>query len=161
MEAPSIAMATQKHQAERLRIGLGGRWIQVRDAIAWADRQIAEASHPHPALIDIALAHNRRREDVEALLAAIPGSVDAVSVMRLCLGDMLEAVERDPRLAADAARWLYHAALREELPEAEFGLEAYAVEDAFSLAEQGIYGTVGEARDRLLAFLREHGESKT
>ena len=146
----------QKNEAERLRLGIRGGWLKIADAVAWADRQIDQTPQPDLALVDLALAQNRTREEVVALLEAVPGSADSVAVMRCCLNDLLETVEREPRLAPDAARWLEAAANRGELPESEFGLEAFGLDDAFALAEQGTYGTLEDARDRLVAFLRQH-----
>ncbi len=148
----------QKNEAERLRLGIRGGWLKIDEAVSWADRQIERTQQPPLALVDLALAHNRTREEVAALLEAIPGSADLVAVMRSSLTDLLDAVEREPRLAPDAARWLEAAAIRGELPESEFGSEAYGLDDAFALAEQGSYGTVEQARDRLVAFLQEHSK---
>lgn len=148
----------QKNEAERLRLGIRGGWLKIDEAVSWADRQIERTQQPPLALVDLALAHNRTREEVAALLEAIPGSADLVAVMRSSLNDLLDAVEREPRLAPDAARWLEAAAIRGELPESEFGSEAFELDDAFALAEQGSYGTVEQARDRLVAFLQEHSK---
>jgi hypothetical protein len=92
------------------------------------------------------------------LLEAVPGTPDRVAVMRRCLGDVLLAVERQLALAPDAARWLEASAIEGRLPDVEFGHEPTALADAFALAEAGTYGRVHEARERLLAFLREHGK---
>lgn len=148
----------QKNEAERLRLGIRGGWLKINDAVAWADGQIERTQRPALALLDLALAHDRTREEVAALLDAVPGSADSVAVMRCCLNDLREAVERDPRLAPDAARWLEATANRGELPEFEFGSEPFALADAFALAEDGSYGTVEEARYRLIAFLRQHSK---
>jgi hypothetical protein len=149
-------MVQQKDEAERLRFGVRGGWIEIDAAIAWADRQIEQTSQPHSALVDLALAQNRSREEVAALLESIPGSADLPFVMRWCLSDLLATVGRDPSLGAAAARWLESAALRGDLPKSDFGAEAFMLADVFSLAEQGTYGTVGEAMDRLLVFLRQY-----
>ena len=154
-------MIRQKDKAERLRIGIRGGWLQIAEAVGWADREIEQTSQPHPALIDLASAHNRAREEVVALLEAVPGSADLVSVMRWCLSDLLETIQREPALSADAARWLENAAHRGELPESAFGSEPFALADEFALAEQRTYGTVEGARNRLVAFLRQHARRET
>lgn len=158
MTGESERLLQQKAEAERLRVGVLGGWVEVAEAVAWADRQIERVPQPHPALVDLALARNCNREEVAALLGAVPGSVDPVAVMRRCLGDILELVGRQPRLATDAARWLEAAAHRGELTESDFGSEPFALADAFALAAQGAYGTVEEARDRLMVFLRQNAK---
>ena len=155
MTEPRLKL-TVKDDAERLRIGVRGGWIRIQEAVAWADNQIERTPQPHLALIDLALAHNRNREEVAGLLDMVPGSANVLLVMRRCLSDILEVVERDPTRGADAARWLDSAAHRGDLPESDFGFEPFMLNDVFALAEQGICGTVGEALDRLMDFLREH-----
>jgi len=144
-----------KNQAERLRIGIRGGWLRIDEAIAWADAEIAREAEPHPSLLDVALAHRRTREEIASLLSTVPGSADTVAVMRWCLHDLLVALEREPGLARDAARWLEANAQRDGLPESEFGWEPYVLAELFALADEGL-GFREEAHARLLAFLRQH-----
>jgi hypothetical protein len=132
------SMTRQKHEAERLRIGIRGGWLNVSEAVAWADTQIAESPVPHASLLDVAIGANRTREEMAALLGAVPGSSDVVEVMRACLGDLLLVVERELALARGAARWVEAAAQEGHLPEAQFGWEPWALDDAFALADQSI-----------------------
>jgi hypothetical protein len=147
----------RKFEAERLRLGVRGGWIEPRAAIDWADGQIAREDPPDPALIDIALATNQRREELVALLAAVPGHADPTAVMRRCLTDLLTRLEAEPALGPQVARYLYAAAAAGDLAVDQFGQEPLALDDEFALARQGI-GTVAEAQSRLEAFLRRHGE---
>jgi hypothetical protein len=64
-------------------------------------------------------------------------------------------LEREPAPAKDVARWLEWAPNEGLLPDAQFGWEATALADAFSLADQTI-GTVEDAEARVVAFLRQH-----
>ena len=73
MTEPRLKL-TVKDDAERLRIGVRGGWIRIQEAVAWADNQIERTPQPHLALIDLALAHNRNREEVAGLLDMVPGS---------------------------------------------------------------------------------------
>ncbi len=145
-----------KNEAERLRFGIRGGWLKVDHAVAWADSQIAQSLSPDPALLEVALARNRSREEVVALLQALPGTADLTGVMRWCLADLLELVERQTDMARDVAKWLEVAAKEGFLPASEFGGEPTALDDEFALAERGVYGTVLEAQERLLSFLRMH-----
>ena len=95
-----------KNEAEHLRFGIRGGWLNVEQAVAWADSQISQSPAPPPALLDVALARNRSRGEVVTLLAAVPGSADMTSVMRRCLADLLELVERQTDVARDVAKWL-------------------------------------------------------
>jgi hypothetical protein len=151
-------VTNQKNEAERLRFGIRGGWLPVGEAVAWADAEISKCLEPAAALIEVASASKRSPQDVANLLEAVPGASDRIEVMRRCLGDLLDAIERQPALSRDAARWLEASAIEGELPGVDFGYEPTALADAFALAEAGTYGTVREARERLLAFLREHGK---
>ena len=150
-------MGSQKDEAERLRRGIRGGWLTVSEAVEWADAEIARSTQPNATLLEVALASNRSPSDVALLLEDVPGASDRIGVMRRCLGDLLKAVEREPGLSPDAARWIEASAIEGDLPDVEFGHEPMGVADAFALAEAGAYGTVHDARVRLLAFLREHG----
>ena len=99
-----------KYEAEHLRLGIRGGWLPVRDAVVWADKQIAESPEPHATLLDVSLAGNCPREEMATLLASVPGSADPVSVMRACLAHLLRMVEREPTLAREVAQWLYVSA---------------------------------------------------
>jgi hypothetical protein len=146
----------QKDEAERLRIGIRGGWLDVSDAVSWADNHIAKTPHPHSSLLDVALGSSTTRAQMVDLLHAVPGSPDLITVMRACLGDLLRVVEQKPALARDAARWIEVSAHQGDLPAEEFGWEPFALDDDFALAEQGI-GKAEESLERLLRFLREHG----
>jgi hypothetical protein len=148
-------MTQLKHQAERLRIGIGGGWLKVSEAVEWADQQIAATPEPHASLIAIAAAAGCSWGEMVTLLRDVPGTADASVVMRACLADLLDVLQREPELARDAARWLEWAADQGLLPDAEFGWEATALADAFALADQTI-GTVAEAESRLVAFLNRY-----
>ena len=95
-------------------------------------------------------------EEVAALLNAVPGTADLRGVMRQCLADLLELVERQTDMPRDVAKWLEVAATEGFLPASEFGGEPTELDDEFALAERGVCGTVLEAQERLLAFLRLH-----
>jgi hypothetical protein len=148
-------MTQQKHQAERLRVGIAGGWLNVSEAVEWADRQIAVSPQPHASLIEIAIGAARTRAEMATLLRDVPGASDPCTVMRVCFADLLAVLEREPALARDVAQWLECVAKEGLLPDAQFGWEATALADAFSLADQTI-GTVGDAEARVVAFLRQH-----
>jgi hypothetical protein len=153
-------MDKRKYEAERLRIGIRGGWIATRAAIGWADEEIARQPEADPALIEISLAGHQHRDELVALLAAVPGQADPVAVMRRCLGDLLAHLETQPALGPEVARYLYSAAATGELPEEHFGHEPFALDDGFALARQGI-GTTDEAQARLIAYLRRHREPES
>jgi len=149
-------MADLKPEAERLRIGIVAGWRPVQDAIAWADRIIAESTEPPAQVLEIALAASRTRHEVGTLLRAVPGAADPVAVMRACLADLRRWIGDNPERGETAARYLFAIAGSEELPVEAFGSQPYGLDDSFALARQGTYGTVEEAHQALVEWLERH-----
>jgi hypothetical protein len=136
--------------AEYFRVGLLLGLVEPEEAVAWADRTIACADEPDPAIIEVAWSTGVFSA-IDAL-AAVPG-------------------ERNKRIAG---HWLL-GLLRETLPESEAGLELAAqramqtarhaelgdetdyrfdvIEDELYLARTNVYGTVKECRAHLLVEL--------
>jgi hypothetical protein len=144
-----------KLAAERLRLGLRGGWRTPRDAVAWADAQIAKLSDPDASLIEISLVAQEYPLTVAALLAAVPGRTEHGVAMRAALADLLDLVTAAPARAAEAAQMLYVAYLQGDLPDGEFGGAPSRLDDAFALVAEGIWQGRDPAAD-LLDFQREH-----
>ena len=62
----------------------------------------------------------------------------------------------EPARGPQIARWLHELATNGELPEGEFGSDAYLLEDWFSLAGSGTFGTYAGAVQELDAYLAQH-----
>lgn len=144
-------MADYKEDAETLRCGLLAGYTSVPDVVAWADTVIARESSPDPTFIEIALSGNRRSIDVVSLLREVPGDANFVAVRRRLLAWMLEMLEADPNQGEAIATWLYRLALDGELPEADFGWQAFTLDDTFELVRMG-----SAAHEDALAALHEY-----
>lgn len=149
-------MPGQKEQAEVLRHGLMSGSRTVADAIAWADSVIAADPQPDMEIIEIAATSRRRPADVSVLLRNVAGECDRLAVIRRSMTDLRRDLAADPARGPQIARWLYELAINGELPEGEFGSEAYAVEDWFALAGSGTLGTYDSAVRELDAYLERH-----
>jgi hypothetical protein len=64
---------------------------------------------------------------------------------------MLEMLEADPNQGDAIATWLYRLALDGELPEADFGLQPFTLDDSFELVRMG-----SAAKEEALAELHEY-----
>jgi hypothetical protein len=144
-------MTDYKEDAETLRCGLLAGYTSVPDVVAWADTVIARESSPDPAFIEIALSGNRRPVDVVSLLREVPGDANFIAVRRRLLARMLEMLEADPNQGDAIATWLYRLALDGELPEADFGLQPFTLDDSFELVRMG-----SAAKEEALAELHEY-----
>jgi hypothetical protein len=146
----------QKEEAEVLRHGLlAGTWT-VADAVVWADSVIAADPRPDIAVIEVATSARRHASEVTALLRDVAGECDPVMVIRRSMSDLRRALSVDPTRGPQIARWLYQLAINGELPHAEFGSDAYMIEDWFTLASSGTFGTFEGAVRELDAYLERH-----
>lgn len=144
-----------KEDAEAFRLGLLAGTVTVPEVVSWADDAIAAAETPDATIIEIALAGRRSPADVVALLREVPGDADHARTVRRVFRGMLDALKGDPHRGAEIARGLYQLALNGELPEREFGWRAYDLEEAFHLAQTGIY-RIQDALADLQRYLEEH-----
>ena len=149
-------MPGQKEQAEVLRHGLMSGSRTVADAIAWADSVIAADPQPDMEIIEIAATSRRQPAYVSVLLRNVAGECDRLAVIRRSMTDLRRDLAADPSRGPQIARWLYELATGGELPEGEFGSEAYALEDWFALASRGTLGTYDSAVRELDAYLGRH-----
>jgi hypothetical protein len=72
------------------------------------------------------------------------------------MADLRTALAAEPARGLEIAQWLYQLATSGELPEDQFGQEAYSLEDWFYLASSGTYGTSADALRHLDAYLERH-----
>jgi hypothetical protein len=142
----------QKEAAEALRLGLAAGSQTVAEVVVWADAVIAADPTPDAAVIEIALAGDRRPADVIALLRAVPGTADAVQVTRRMLGGFLRELDAHPDRGDEIARRLYTLATNGWLPDETFGWEATMLDDEFDLVRTGFYAS----REGPLRALREY-----
>jgi hypothetical protein len=145
-----------KLEAERLKVGLARGWIPVAACVAWADKIIASEGNPELAVIDVASAASLDRSEVANLLSHVSGTADPVDVMRRCLFDLREWVGMNEDRGRQAAAYLYEAVWAGALPPEHFGNQPYRLDDAFSLADSGVFGTRKEAMADLLGFFDTH-----
>ena len=151
-------MAGQKEEAEVLRHGLMAGSRTVADAVAWADALIEADPNPDIAVIEVATSSRRQPADVSVLLRNVAGECDSVAVIRRAMADLQRALAHDPARGPQIARWLYELATSGELPEREFGSDAYVLEDWFALASSRTFGTYDSAVRELDAYLGRHAQ---
>jgi hypothetical protein len=151
-------MASDKEDAETLRLGLLTGFASIAEVVGWADTVIMRQPSPDPAIVNVALGGSRSLADMVALLSEIPGEADPIPVLKRLRGRFLSALERDQGEGARIARWLYQLAAHGEIPEEPFGWEPYGFDDMFELARQGVYGTSEIAVAELRRYLEQHSE---
>ncbi len=144
-----------KDSAEALRFLLVVGLAEVSEAIAWADAQIALSDIPSPELIDVSLSGSKPVAELVRSLSAIPGTPHPEKVASEVLHRLSAFVERNPSNARRAARILYDMYCEGLVPSPDVKEQMLRLDDAFSLAESGTWGTLEEARAELNEFLAE------
>lgn len=143
-DADELAMA--------LRLGLA----TVDEAISWADDAIIALDQPPYALIEAACASRAPTDELAELLEQVPGERDTELVARRVLTRMATSVRDGQTTPARAARMLYEMLLWGCSPGVDFEGEVNGLDHAFSLADEGIWGTTEDAEHDLRAFLAPH-----
>ncbi len=142
-----------KTEAARLRLGITWGWLPVSTAVLWADAIIAGNDAPPAALLDVSLGGQLDPGEMAALLAAVPGSHDEAAALRVALQDLRKWIGADMNRSEQAARWLNAAAVNGDLNALPIGEDVFGLDDAFSLARGGQWGTLAEAHDRVIKYL--------
>ena len=149
-------LPNQRAQAEVLSIGLTVGYPKVADAVAWADRIIADDPSPDLTVIDISMSGSRTNDDIISLLQGVPGGFDNVEVIRTAMAQMLAAIDNVPSYATAIALCLKRMAHAGRLPESPFGGNAYSFDEDFYLAREGICGSEAAVRQDLRNYLASH-----
>ena len=138
--------------AAALRVGLRLGLLGVEDVVKWANEQIAALDRPPATLLDLSLMGDSPPVEVHARLREISAGVSSLDILPSVLARGVGQLRADPSLGPTVARGLY-----ELYVEADYdvppGLEEIGrLDDAYSLAKQGTYGTEEETFRDLLAF---------
>jgi hypothetical protein len=142
-----------KSEAARLKLGIAWGWVPVSSAVAWADAIITARDAPPAAVLDISLGGQLSAGQMAALLEAVPGAHDEAAALRGTLQDLRRWIGDDFSRSEQAAHWLYAAAASGDLNAVALGIDVYGLEDAFSLARSGQWGTLAEAHARVISDL--------
>jgi hypothetical protein len=140
-------------QIAYLREALELRVLEVSDIVQWADDQIIARENPAYELIELALMSDSNRYDTASQLLRIgTPSLSRAEVLPYVLAKAHEQLLIDSDFGKVLAEGLYQSWFRSnyDFPDA-LSLCGY-FEDAYSLAESGIVGTVDQINRELLEF---------
>jgi hypothetical protein len=130
-------MSTQRTQAEALALSLELGLLDVTDAVAWADVEIAASDTPHNALCEVALASRDNNLDVANMLRQLPGEIDCNLVLRGVIRNAAEVLRSNRRTPEQIAAALYKLAIDGNLPSGGLCDHAWWFDNALDLAESG------------------------
>jgi hypothetical protein len=130
-------MTVQRTEAEILAASLELGLIDVAEAVAWADSEIAASDVPHSALCDVAMASRENNLDVAHMLRQLPGEIDRNRALRGVTRNAYESLRTERCTPRQVAGALYSLAMNNELLPDRLRQSALWFCDAIDLAEEG------------------------
>jgi hypothetical protein len=140
-------------QALEMKLSLEAGLADVQEIVEWADSVLAETEYDDD-LANVCLVQNTSPENMLSLLNRLIDEKEEWFVARKIMIRMYEILLRNPERSRSFVRFLDQFWVRHNysVPE-DMGFIA-GIDDEFSLAEQGICGTVELAREFLINNLR-------
>ena len=149
----NICSASVDDQITYLRGALELGVLEVSDIVQWADDQIIAREQPAYELIELALMSDSNWYDVASQLLRVgTPSLSRAEVLPYLLAKAHEKLLVDPDFGKILAQGLYQSWSRSngDFPDT-LSLCGY-FDDAYSLAESGVVGTVDQINHELLEF---------
>jgi hypothetical protein len=135
-------LSTLRTEAESIAIALKTGLLDVADAVAWADRQIAAGDVPDVALCDVSMASRKYPQDVVSMLRSLPGLVNHDEAIRATMRISLDRLQSGARNPSDVARALFNLAISDDLPDGDLKRHAFCFWDEIDLARDGYVPTL-------------------
>lgn len=144
-------MKPYAQEAENLRLLFDAGIASVDDVIAWADRTVLTLPEYDDDLVEISLGAKVPMAEMDSRLRRVGAGADHYEAIRNLAGRMHRSLMSDRSLAQNFARVLEHIWVEcgYKVPK-DLSFMA-GIDDAFSLAESGTYGSLDDAIDRLMA----------
>jgi hypothetical protein len=147
-------MRQYSDKALEMKLSLEAGLIDVKDVIAWADTVFAKVEYDDD-LANVCMASKSSPKQMLSLLNSLIDDHEEWPAARRVMIRMYEVLLQNPRRSREFTSFLEQFWNRHNysVPE-DIGFIA-GIDDEFSLAEQGVYGTVELAKESLLANLRK------
>lgn len=153
-------MKPYAQEAENLQLLFDAGLASVDDVVAWADRIISTLPEYDNDLTEISLGAKVPMAEMDSMLKRASEGADHFGAIRNLLGQMHRTLLSDRSQARGFARLLESLWLASNY-EVPSDLEFMArIDDTFSLAESGTYGSLEEAVDKLIAVTAEFDPGK-
>lgn len=148
-------MIDQNHkiEAERLRLALMCGCDKSETVITWADSIIDQQSDTDHLFIEISLAAPEKAKEFISLLRKLGQEIDHYDALRCLLGRASFLAGKGVLNLRSFANWLYFAESSGwDLPsDLNF---VYSTDDEYSLAEDGVLGSIEEVDTYFLSSLQ-------
>lgn len=144
-------MKPYAQEAENLRLLFIAGIASVEDVVAWADQTISTLPEYDDDLTEISLGAKVPRDEMDARLRKASEGADHSEAIRNLAGRMHRILLSDRSRARDFARVLESLWIDSDYKVPEELAFMAGIDDTFSLAEVGAYGTLKDAIDDLMA----------
>lgn len=140
-------------QISYLMVGIELGVFGVPDVVQWADDQIATQEDPAYELIELSLMSESKRYEVANQLVRIgTPSLNRAEALPCLLAEAHKRLLHDPDFGRVLAEGLYRSWSVSSYDFPEILSPCGYFDDAYSLAESGVYGTVDDISRELLEF---------
>lgn len=141
-------------EAQALAFALEAGAADASDARDWATSQIASGSDAAGELLD--LATEQRLPDAVSLLHVLGQNAPRPLVGALVYRHLLKAVTAGRITHERAARMIYRLTIEHYAPSDEAERSSWYFDDAFLLAQEGVYGTESQVASEVELHLKRH-----
>jgi hypothetical protein len=138
---------------EVFRLGLLTGILERQLVIAWADQLVMQDKNPNYFLIELSLSGRSNINDLTGLLDKHVGENKPEISRRVILGLLLHRYKTGQITLQKAVQAVDLLAMHIDYSKEEHSFMA-GIDDAYRLANEGVYGTVSEVEAFLLSFLR-------
>jgi|GEM_PF-1267140 len=147
----SVAKKPYAQEAENLRLLFDAGIASVEDVVAWADQAILASPEYDDDLTEVSLAAKAPRDETDRRLGRLGEGADKAEAIRNLAGRIHRELLTDTSRAGDFARVMERFWFEEwpRLP-SEFSFMA-GLDDEFSLAESGTYGSMKKSIEDLIS----------
>ncbi len=149
-------MATTAEIARFFCLGLRAGLLNTAAVEKWADSVIAAESIATYPFTELAVAANRRPEDVDNLLSQVAGGGNSYTPGYMILA-LIRRQLNDGTLTQESALKLALEISQGDLPSPEYD-RANELDDSLSLAKSGTYGDVETVRREITDYLDHYAK---
>jgi hypothetical protein len=147
-------MKPYSEEALELKLSFEAGVADVAEIIQWADRTLLACDNYDDDLAELCMAKDKPKKHLISLLGKLAGpQYEEWAAMRRTMARMHRTLGQDSSRAREFAQFLELFWVRHDYQVPEDMSFMAGVHDEYQLAEEGIYGTIDQAKESLLRHL--------